>query len=140
MRIYLWRSIYLHLMFSRLAFFLIFCAFCQKTKPSWRTSFEPRTKVGEHEFANIQTAFQILSTLVLRDHPKWRANKSEHSGIMFIQIFVLEISNKKKCNPLWNHWSHVLHKLSWWSLKCAKIKIVDSSEFRANTFNINFLI
>ena len=32
----------------------------------------------EHKFENIQTAFDILSKLVLRDHSKWGANKNEH--------------------------------------------------------------
>ena len=32
----------------------------------------------EHKFANIQTQFIVLSTLVLRDYSKWRESKSEH--------------------------------------------------------------
>ena len=31
----------------------------------------------EHKFPIIKTAFDILSTLVLRDHSKWRANKNK---------------------------------------------------------------
>ena len=32
----------------------------------------------ENMFANIQTAFDFLWTLVLKDQSKWRANKNEH--------------------------------------------------------------
>ena len=32
----------------------------------------------KHKFANIQTAFDILSILVSRDHSKWRSKKNEH--------------------------------------------------------------
>ena len=53
-----------------------FCAFLQKVETSLR-EFEPHTKV-EEKFANIQTAFNILSALVLRQRSKWRKNKSEH--------------------------------------------------------------
>ena len=31
-----------------------------------------------HKFANIQTACNFLSTLVLKEHYKWRAYKSEY--------------------------------------------------------------
>ena len=58
----------------------------------------------EHNFTNIKTAFDILSTLVLKDQSKWRANKNEHVEryIMLIRMFVLKIINnekKKKINP-----------------------------------------
>ena len=32
----------------------------------------------EHKLVNIQNALNFLSTLVLRGHCKWRANKNEH--------------------------------------------------------------
>ena len=32
----------------------------------------------EHKFANIQTAFNLFLTLVLRDQSKCRASKNEH--------------------------------------------------------------
>ena len=35
------------------------------------------TKV-EHKFANMQTSLSFLSTLVLKDHSKWRTNKNKH--------------------------------------------------------------
>ena len=31
----------------------------------------------EHKLTNMQTAFDILSTLVLRDYSKWTSNKDE---------------------------------------------------------------
>ena len=37
---------------------------------------ESQIKV-ERKFTNIQTGFDFLSALVLRDHSKWRAIKSE---------------------------------------------------------------
>ena len=41
----------------------------------------------------------FLSTLVLRDQSKWRANKSEHSEIyiMLIRMFVLKFQTNIKC-------------------------------------------
>ena len=52
----------------------------------------------EHNFTNIKTAFDILSTLVLKDQSKWRANKNEHVEryIMLIRMFVLKIINNEK--------------------------------------------
>ena len=50
-------------------------ALCQKIDPRWR-KFESQTKV-EHKLTNMQTAFDILSTLVLRDYSKWTSNKDE---------------------------------------------------------------
>ena len=66
--------------FSPVRFFPRFYAFCQKTEPS-RGTFEPQTNGTVHKFANIQTAFDIWSTLVLRDNSKWRANKSEYGKV-----------------------------------------------------------
>ena len=66
--------------FSPVRFFPHFCAFRQKTEPN-RGTFEPQINGTVHKFANIQTAFDILSTLVLRDNSKWRANKSEHGKV-----------------------------------------------------------
>ena len=34
----------------------------------------------EHNFANVKTAFNVLSTLALRDQSKWTANKNEHDN------------------------------------------------------------
>ena len=48
----------------------------------------------------------FLSTLVLRDQSKWRANKNEHGEryIMLIRMFVLKIiNNEKKFNPSRNY-------------------------------------
>ena len=52
----------------------------------------------EHNFTNIKTAFDILSTLVLKDQSKWRANKNKHVEryIMLIRMFVLKIINNEK--------------------------------------------
>ena len=52
----------------------------------------------EHNFANIKTAFDFLSTLLLRDKSKWTANKNEHGEryIMTIRMFVLKIVIMKK--------------------------------------------
>ena len=52
----------------------------------------------EHNFANIKTAFDFLSTLVLRDQSKWRANKNEHGKryIMLIRMFALKVINNEK--------------------------------------------
>ena len=52
----------------------------------------------EHNFANIKTAFDFLSKLVLKDQSKWRANKNEHGEryIMLIRMFVLKITNNEK--------------------------------------------
>ena len=51
----------------------------------------------EHKFANIQIAFDFLSTLTLREHSKWRANKKEpREGIMFIRTFVLKVINNER--------------------------------------------
>ena len=52
----------------------------------------------EHNFTNIKTAFDILSTLVLKDQSKWSANKNEHGEryIMLIRMFVLKITNNEK--------------------------------------------
>ena len=51
----------------------------------------------EHKFANIQIVFDFLTTLVLRDHSKWRANKKEHGqGIMFIRTFVLKVIHDER--------------------------------------------
>ena len=51
----------------------------------------------EHNFVNIKTEYDVLSTLVLRDQSKWRANKSEHGKryIMLIRMFVLKIINNE---------------------------------------------
>ena len=51
-----------------------------------------------HKFANIQTAFDLLSALVLRDHSWWRARKSKHSKeMMLIRTFFLKgINNDRK--------------------------------------------
>ena len=69
------RAVYLHLIFPLLAFFLLLCISSENgTKLE---KFEPQTKV-ERKLANIQTAFDILSTLVLRNHSKWRADKTKH--------------------------------------------------------------
>ena len=56
-RLHLWRTVYLHLNFSRLAFFLFFFFWLSwhKVVPRGR-KFEPQIKV-EHKFANIQIAF-----------------------------------------------------------------------------------
>ena len=41
--------------------------------------------------------FYRLFFIVLRNHPKWRANKNEHGeGAMLIQIFVLKVINIKR--------------------------------------------
>ena len=62
--------------FSHLgSFFLLLCILSEnrnKLKKIWTTD-ESGT-----QYTNIQTAFDILSKLVLRDHSKWRANKTEH--------------------------------------------------------------
>ena len=58
-------TVYLHLNFFWLVFLLFFCAFRQKI---------------EYMFANIQTAFDFSSALVLRDHSKWRANIKRRYG------------------------------------------------------------
>ena len=62
--------------FSHLAsFFLLLCISSEnrnKLKKIWTTD-ESGT-----QYTNIQTAFDSLSKLVLRDHSKWRANKTEH--------------------------------------------------------------
>ena len=51
----------------------------------------------EHTFANIQTAFDFLSVLKLRDHFKWRAKKNEHGeGTMLIRTFVLKVINNER--------------------------------------------
>ena len=55
----------------------------------------------EHKFANVQTAFDFLSVLILRDHCKWKAYKNEHGeGIMLIPAFALKVINneRKKIN------------------------------------------
>ena len=61
---------------NRLSIFFPVSFFPLLLSSSWR-KFEPQTKV-EHKFANIQTQFVVLSTLVLRDYSKWRESKSEH--------------------------------------------------------------
>ena len=97
-RVHLWRTVYRHLIFSRWAFSCSYCPFQEKIKPSWRKClFEPLTEV-EHNFANIKTAFDFLSTLVLRDQSKWRANKNEHGEryIMLIWMFVLKVINNER--------------------------------------------
>ena len=107
-RVHLWRTVYRHLIFSRWAFSCSYCPFQEKIKPSWRKClFEPLTEV-EHNFANIKTAFDFLSTLVLRDQSKWRANKNEHGEryIMLIPRFVLKVINNEKKNLLAMKWSH----------------------------------
>ena len=52
----------------------------------------------ENNFANIKTAFDFLTTLVLRDQSKWRANKNEHGEryIMFIRMLVLKVINNER--------------------------------------------
>ena len=52
----------------------------------------------EHNFENINSAFDFLSTLVLRNQSKWRANKNEHGEryIMLIRMFVLKIINNER--------------------------------------------
>ena len=52
----------------------------------------------EHNFANIITAFDFLSTIVLRDQSEWRANKNEHGerNIMLIQLFALKVINNER--------------------------------------------
>ena len=52
----------------------------------------------EHNFGNIITAFDFLSTLVLRDQSEWRANKNEHGEryIMLIQLFALKVINNER--------------------------------------------
>ena len=52
----------------------------------------------EHNFANIITAFDFLSTIVLRDQSEWRANKNEHGEryIMLIQLFALKVINNER--------------------------------------------
>ena len=48
----------------------------------------------EHKFANIQTAFDFLSVLKLRDHCKWRATKGEYrERIMLIRTFLVNVIN-----------------------------------------------
>ena len=47
-----------------------------------------------HKFANIQTVFGFLPTLVLRDHSKWRANKTEHGKGDNVHLNVRHKSNK----------------------------------------------
>ena len=52
----------------------------------------------EHNFANIKTAFDFLSTLVLKDQSKWKANKSEQEEryIMLIRMLVLKVINNER--------------------------------------------
>ena len=52
----------------------------------------------EHNFENINSAFDFLSTLVLRNQSKWRANKNEHGEryIMLIRMFVLKVINNER--------------------------------------------
>ena len=62
----------------------------------------------EHKFGNMQIGFDILSTLVLRDHSKWTANKNEHGkGDNACPSFRSKSNQKgkKNFNPSWNHWS-----------------------------------
>ena len=119
-RVHLWRTVYRHLIFSRWAFSCSYCPFQEKIKPSWRKClFEPLTKV-EHNFANIKTAFDFLSTLVLRDQSKWRANKNEHGEryIMLIPRFVLKVIDNEKKKFACHEMIALENKLCWWSLEC----------------------
>ena len=52
----------------------------------------------KHNFANIKTVFDFLSTLVLRDQSKWGANKNEHKEryVMLIRMFVLKVINNER--------------------------------------------
>ena len=52
----------------------------------------------EHNFANRITAFDFLSTIVLRDQSEWRANKNEHGEryIMLIQLIALKVINNER--------------------------------------------
>ena len=42
----------------------------------------------------MQTAFNFLSTLVLLDHSKWRANKNEHGKVDIAHPKVCPKNNK----------------------------------------------
>ena len=50
-----------------------------KTKLKKILNLNHRLNKMENKFTNIQTVLDFLSTLVLRDQSKWRANKNEHS-------------------------------------------------------------
>ena len=69
----------------------------------------------EHNFANIKTAFDFLSTLVLRDQSKWRANKSEHGEryIMLIPRFVLKVIDNEKKKFACHEMIALENKLCW---------------------------
>ena len=92
-RVHLWRTVYRHLIFSRLAFSSIYCAFQEIIEPSWR-----KYLIWVIRISQIQKLHLIfLSTLVLRDQSKWRGNKNEQGEryIMLIRMFVLKVTNNE---------------------------------------------
>ena len=65
----------------------------------------------------------FLSTLVIRDQSKWRANKNKYGEEYSAHPKVRSKSNKswkKNFNPSWIRWFALQNKLCRWSLKCAK--------------------
>ena len=84
----------------------------------------------EHKLANIQNAIGFLSTRVLRDQSKWRANENKDGEGHSAHLNFRSKSNeywKENFDPLWNHWSHA--RTNWVGDHAGKqrIKIVSSS-------------
>ena len=75
----------------------------------------------------MQTTFDFLSAVVLRDHSKWRANKNEHGkGKMLIRTLFLKVINNER-KILTHH--EIIDCIAEQIVQT--IKTVDSSELKA---------
>ena len=108
--------------FFLVSFFLLLLCISRENRTKLKKILEPPQTKVEHNFANIKTAFDFLSTLVLRNQSKWRGNKNERGEryIMLIRSFVLKIKNNEKKILTRDEMITLQNSLCWWSLECVK--------------------